>query len=223
MNSFLLKIFACFSMFLDHLGRIVTPAIYPLVYIGRFAFPIFAFQISEGVTHTKNIKKYMLRLLIFALISQIPFYLYLTKTGLNVFFTLLFGVIAIYIYKELSAKKLLPLGILAVGIIAYISYLLKTDYNWYGVLIIFLFYIAKNKKVLMALGFLTLTTIMYLIKIINFGSAHPVYLWQLTCTLLAIIPILLYNGKQGHKVKYAIYLFYPLHILILYLCQLAFF
>ena len=79
MTSFVLKIIAIITMFIDHLGYAVFNRFSPLNFIGRISFPIFAFQISEGYIHTKNVKKYLARLFIFSLISQIPFYLFINK------------------------------------------------------------------------------------------------------------------------------------------------
>ena len=81
-------------------------------YIGRLAFPIFAFQISQGYIHTKNLNKYVSRLALFALISQVPFTLFwFMITGeiiwiLNIFVTLLLGLIAILVYDKLSNSRL---------------------------------------------------------------------------------------------------------------------
>ena len=104
MNSFILKIIACITMFIDHVGYAIFNGPSWFNYIGRIAFPIFAFQISEGYAHTRNIKKYLVRLLIFALVSQIPFMLFVSLVNddfsLNVIFTLLFGLVSIVIYDK---------------------------------------------------------------------------------------------------------------------------
>ena len=68
MTSFALKVLACISMFLDHVGYVIFGRMSFLNYIGRLAFPIFAYQISEGYSHTKNLKKYFLRLFVFAIV-----------------------------------------------------------------------------------------------------------------------------------------------------------
>ena len=104
MTSFTLKLIAMITMFIDHFGYAIMGQFSFFNLFGRLAFPIFAFQISEGFIHTKSVKKYLLRLIIFALISQIPFSLftyYIAHSNpltLNVFFTLAFGLVSIYIY-----------------------------------------------------------------------------------------------------------------------------
>lgn len=221
MSSFKLKILACITMLMDHIGKIFSPAIFPFIYIGRLAFPIFAFQASMGFEHTKNIKKYISRLFIFALISQIPFHLFVGAGKLNVIFTLLFGIIALYLYKKLTDKNLYALAFTIIAFIAFLAEFLKTDYGCYGVFIIFLFYILKNNKLLMTIGFFFLTTILYGQRFLIYGFQYVMIL-QYIFTLLGIIPILLYNGKQGKKIKYIIYIFYPLHLFILYLIETFF-
>ena len=99
MTSFSLKIIACISMFLCHIPFVYEDTIIPLFYIGRLAFPIYAFLISEGYNHTKDVKKYLTRLIVFAVISQIPAYIlfigtHFDKLYFNVFFTLSTGFFA---------------------------------------------------------------------------------------------------------------------------------
>ena len=102
MSAFVLKIIALISMACDHTSYLIYGKFSFLNYIGRLAFPIFAFQISEGYIHTNNLKKYFMRLFLFALISQIPFSLfrssYISGFGLNIFFTLFLGLGAIKIF-----------------------------------------------------------------------------------------------------------------------------
>ena len=109
MSSFVLKIIAVVTMFIDHLGYIIWGRVTFFNYIGRLAFPIFAFQISEGYLHTKNLKKYFLRLIIIAIVSQIPYSLFLSTysndyTSPNIFFTLISGLSSITIYDKLKEK-----------------------------------------------------------------------------------------------------------------------
>lgn len=176
--------------------------------IGRIAFPIFCFLLVEGCYHTKNLKRYGIRLAIFALLSELPFDLAFQNTFLeftyqNVFFTLTIALVTIAACKhiaegtrEISAKCLMQLGCLFLGMA--LAQLLGTDYGAYGVFavwVLYLFY--ERKKGMLAAG-------------------AVIFLWEVTAPL-AFVPIRYYNGKRGSSLKYFFYLFYPLHILLLYL------
>lgn len=216
MSSFVLKIIAIISMFIDHIGYVIFGKFSYFNYIGRLAFPIFAFQISEGYIYTKNLKKYLLRLLLFAIISQVPFMLFhnLISTGfsLNIFFTLLLGLSCIFIYDKLKYKHL---GILISILIGLLAQYLHCDYGFYGVAIILIFYIFKNNTIFANLSFILATLIKYIIPYISSGFYTP-YLYLFIGTIMPVIFILLYNGKKGKNTKYFLYLFYPIHLLLIY-------
>lgn len=220
MSGFVLKIIAIITMFIDHIGYVIFNQFSYFNYIGRISFPIFAFQISEGYIHTKDIKKYMLRLFIFAIISQIPFMLFhsLIASGfyLNIFFTLLLGLISIYIYDK-SNNKLF--GLLFAVIIAFFANFIHCDYGFYGISIIFIFYLFKDNMLYCALCFIIATSIRYLIPIITYGI-YIQYIISLCATIIPIIFISLYNGKKGKDTKYLLYLFYPVHLLLIYCIHL---
>lgn len=237
MTSFALKIIALITMFIDHSGYAIMGHFSIFNFIGRIAFPIFAFQISEGYNHTRNLKKYFIRLGIFALISQIPFSLFSLKYhgtpfSLNVFFTLFFGLLAIYLYdyviklfkesrKNIKKEKFIfsyldkIIGIIIVLLIAYAAELLNTDYGFWGIIVVFMFYILASKKLLMSIIFFILCIAKYLIPFID-SNYNFIYIALAICTFFPILFISLYNGKQGPKIKYLLYAFYPLHLLILY-------
>ena len=218
MNSFILKIIACFTMFIDHLRYIIPTKPIFMSYIGRLAFPIFAFQSVQGYYYTKNFKKYLLRLFIFALVSQIPYHFYFNTNNLNVLFTLFLGLLCIYFWDNLKNQKILSLTIIIA--IIFLSETIHTDYGYYGIAIMLIFHIFKNKKIVMTLCFILLTLIFFIIKYkLNLLSTSVIILF--ICTLLGIIPCLLYNGKQGPKAKYLFYFFYPIHILLLLLIQIG--
>ena len=216
MTSFMLKIFAMVTMFCDHLGYAIYGKLSWMNYIGRLAFPVFAFQISEGYSHTKNLKKYFTRILIFAIISQIPFIVFHFMVSkifyLNIFFTLLMGLLAIFSYDKIPNKIL---GLLVVASCAFIAEITNMDYGYWGVLVIFMFYICKNNKTLMSLSWLGLVLLQYLPRIIKYDFYY-VYILLAIFTFLAIFPILLYNKKQGRKIKYLLYIFYPAHLLVVF-------
>lgn len=188
-----------------------------LNYIGRIAFPIFAYQITEGYIHTRSFKKYFFRLLLFALISQFPFALFYsifsTTYALNVFFTLLLGLFCIYIWDKMPSKFIsLPI----IAIISLLAEATNMDYGYWGILVVFIFYLCKNNKFALLLSFIGMLVLKYLPNIITYNFYYK-YILFFIFTLLSIIPILLYNGKQGRKIKYFLYVFYPVHLLLLYL------
>lgn len=229
MTSFTLKIIAIISMFFDHFGYAFLGQFSFFNLIGRLAFPIFAFQINEGYTHTRNLKKYFLRLVFFALVSQLPFSLFLHKYinnsfQLNVFFTLFIGLFAIftydYIIKLFSNSKSKfhfdkLVGFIIVMLFASIAQLLHTDYGFWGVIVIFAFYLFKNNKIASTISFVILCILKYSFNIIMYGFSY-IYILLCVFTILPILFIRLYNGKQGKKIKYLLYVFYPLHLLLLY-------
>ncbi len=233
MTSFALKIIAMITMLIDHSGDAYFKRTTAMNFIGRIAFPIFAFQITEGYTHTKNLKKYFLRLFIFALLSQIPFWLFestfTSNFTLNIFFTLFFGLLAIFCYDKLVNSKFIVVknekintilkiifGILPAIIFGIIAELAKFDYGFFGIAIIFIFYIFRNKKLTMSIIFILACIIKYFIEYLKYGNII-FYSLITTFTISSIIFILLYNGKQGKKIKYFLYAFYPVHLLILFL------
>lgn len=217
MSSFVLKIIALISMLFDHSGYVIFNGFSAFNFLGRIAFPIFAFQLTEGYTHTKNLKKYFFRLFLFAIISEIPFLLFRMKFvettfALNIFFTLVLGLATIWIYDK---NKIL--GFFSLIFFATIAELLKFDYGAFGISIIFIFYAFKNNKILMNFFFIFAVILKYLYNLlICFNTIYfSIYLLLCIFTILSIILIDLYNGKEGKKVKYLLYIFYPLHLLIL--------
>lgn len=219
MSSFVLKIIAIISMLFDHVGYTIFNKFSFLNYIGRFAFPIFAFQLTEGYSHTKDLKKYFFRLFLFAIISQVPYMLFISSYtnsfSFNILFTLILGLLAITLYEKLDNKYLGTFLVILCCIIAQCFYF---DYGWFGIAIIFIFHIFKNKKWIMNLSFAIVTFINYFYKYIT--AVKYEYLFIILFCVLPLIPINLYNGKKGKDTKYLLYIFYPLHLIILYLVHL---
>lgn len=222
-------------MVVDHFGDVYFKHISLMNLIGRIAFPIFAFQISEGYLHTKNLKKYFLRLFLFALISQIPFSLfyslYTDGLTLNIFFTLFIGLLAIFLYDKITHLSFQSiknekvksffrylLGFLIVFLLGVLAQIFHFDYGFFGIAIIFLFYLFRNHKLIMVISFILACILKYGIDYLD--TFNLLYIgWYIGLTIFTILPIVficLYNKKQGPKVKYLLYLFYPVHLLILY-------
>ena len=234
MSAFVLKIIAVITMTCDHLSYLIFGGFSFLNYIGRIAFPIFAYQITEGYIHTSNLKKYFLRLLVFALISQIPFMLfasiYTNSFHLNIFFTLLFGLVSIKIFDTLSSISVKSnmvhrlyqlLGISITVIISVLASFVHSDYGYFGVLAIFSFYLFRNNRVLMNFAFIVLVFIYYG-KYLLILAISSIYLGLIVCTIVPLLFINLYNHKKGKDTKYFLYLFYPLHLLIIYVLSFVF-
>lgn len=228
MSAFILKVIALISMVCDHVSYILLGRLSFFNYIGRISFPIFAFQISEGYIHTNNLKKYFLRLFVFALISQAPFMLFKSvfsdNFSLNIFFTLLFGLFSIVIYDNLDKLKTKnkffhylykSLGIFATLILCIIADLLNTDYGAFGVFIIFVFFLLKKYKLLMNLVFI-ICTILHYLKELLYSPLFETYLLLIIFTLSSLFFINLYNGKKGKNSKYFLYVFYPTHLIFFY-------
>lgn len=222
MSIFSIKLIACFTMILDHI-KYAIPELsnFFTSYFGRISFPLFAFLVTEGYSHTKDLRKYYKRLVIFACISQIPFMLFRSLVGdykmLNILFTLLLGLSAITTYDKID-KKIISIPI--VLFIIYLGKILKVDYSWFGVATVFLFYITRNKKVRMLGGFLILVFAhFYLRGLWSIFSKQIIFSYIFT--VLPILIIFLYNGTLGRKMKYIFYWFYPLHMLVFYFISFA--
>lgn len=235
-----LKLIAIVTMFIDHFGATVLRAItrHPAIVnhsfwsgfwqnmyncsrdIGRIAFPIFCFLLVEGFTHTRNVRKYASRMFLFALISEIPFDLALKGNWYfpgkqNVYFTLLIGLLTLIGLDWISRyyhtntvmasqfKKILFTLISIAGCALFIFIGMKlaaridTDYNYKGVLLIAVLYLTREMRLYQC-----------------FTGAIAVS-WELPAPL-GFIPVYLYNGTRGLKMKYFFYWFYPIHLLFLH-------
>ena len=220
MTVFTLKIIACITMLLDHIkyGLPETSGILTL-YFGRIAFPIFAFLAVEGYLHTSNFNKYLKRLLIFGIISQIPFMLFKTlmtnQISLNIMFTLLLGVSAIFFYEKIKNKFL---GLFVAILMMIIGQVMQVDYGWYGVGLVFIIYLIKNNKITFTIFYILYTLLYYFVNYIKLEfNTINLYLPYIIFSIIPIIFMLLYNGKLGRKTKYFYYWFYPIHLLIIYI------
>ncbi len=224
MSAFVLKIIACITMFIDHIGYVVFDGSSYFNYIGRIAFPIFAFQIYQGYMHTRNVKNYIRRLFIFAVVSQLPFMLFYNTViadsfAMNVIFTLLLGLIGILVYDKTNAF----FGIITSIVLGIIAEACAFDYGFYGVTVILLFYIFRSHKAISVISFYIATLIKYAFMVSHFSYDYGILLSAIDyfaplclCTMLSSVFIILYNGKKGRDSKYLLYLFYPLHLLFIY-------
>ena len=254
-NGNTLKVIACISMLIDHIGAaVIVPIVNNGLYngdlsfdtiniiyktirgIGRSAFPIFCFLLVEGFIHTKNRLRYALSLLIFGIISE-PFFdaAFYTKTDVfnpnivellkansdvinnhcNVYFTLFIGMLVMWAIHGsfLLVRKLesryefaVILSGLAVFLGIFTAEKLETDYHGYGVALILLFYVLRTKE--------PINLIAPYVLLCFFNTEYLAF--------PAFILLFLYNKKRGRKLgklKYVFYVFYPVHILLVYLLR----
>lgn len=220
-----LKYIAFLSMLIDHTNKAL---IYPILnegilqhisnlfdIIGRIAFPLFAFFVVEGFFKTRNRKKYLTNLFVFAVISEVPFDMFLTSTFFNtrannVLFTLALSLITIWIIDILKNKleNKPPIlwylvSVVVIIISCFISMQFGLDYEHHSIIIVYLFYIFYNKPVVgCALAYLSIITEVW--SILGFGL------------------VLTYNGERGKQNKIINYWFYPVHLLILGILRMYF-
>lgn len=226
MNGAQLKLIAIIVMLIDHTGALLFPKVYILRVIGRLAFPIFAYFISEGYIKTSDVEKYKKRLFVFALISQIPFYLaFKNIVYLNIFFTLFLGLYAINVYDENGSIGTIWL----MGILAQV---INTDYGLYGVFTIYFFYkyhedfkTMAKKQVFLNIIFVSVIFLITVLSPFNRGKDAAWILKAFVGTgmqaisLLSLFLIKSYNGQRGRSMKYLFYAFYPVHLMILWMIK----
>ena len=174
----------------DHVGAVLLPGLVPLRIFGRLTMPIMCFLLTEGYRHTRSLRRYAGRLALFALISELPFdlafYGGIFWGAQNVFFTLLFGLLALSAWE--SRRSTAPAEVLFWAVTAS---LLGADYGIYGVALILLFHLTRDRLTLLA-----------------FGPSLQLY------SLLALPLLARYNGERGGG-QQLFYLYYPLHLLVL--------
>lgn len=250
LTAAVLKTAAYFSMFIDHFFAVIFLNYMKLhsvngmwdprlerIYrvgrgVGRISFVLFAFLIVEGFAYTRNRGKYLLRLFLFAIVSEIPFDLAfsgkLTEWGSqNIYWTLLLGTVVLLLWERLGeyVEGVCFIGrvlVLAAGCAA--AFWGATDYRFMGVLLILVFYLTREKSV--SLQILAVGCVMLLgtwgSNYLRYSERYSAeYLFRFSLRemygLFAFALIFLYNGKKGRQLpKPFYYLFYPVHLLALY-------
>ncbi len=208
-----LKLIACLTMLLDHIGASLLPSI-PLRLIGRISFPVYCFLLTEGIRRTRSPKKYLLRLGLGALVAELPFDLLfhgtLTLRSQNVMLTLFLGAAMLLTMRKLSK----PLGkLLLIGSFCLLADLLNTDYGSKGILLIALFGLTDGLPIHLV-GLVLISLLSSFGRIFLLGVPVPAQLFG----VFALIPISLYNGRKlssSRLVQWSFYLFYPVHMLLL--------
>ncbi len=212
LSGFWIKCIALLTMTIDHVGMVLFPGQMLFRMIGRIAFPLFCFLLAEGARHSSRKGRYLLRLALFAVLSEIPFDLAVSGrvfywSSQNVFFTLLLGLVLLFLLERESSALL---KVMEIAAIAALAECLGTDYGAFGILLILIFYLVPKK------GWACILFAATTLFAAFFMDSQPIQAYS----LLAVPILLCYNGQRGFKVKYAFYAYYPLHLLILVGLQL---
>ena len=212
-----LKIIAVLSMVTDHCAYFLLDSnswVYEVMRcFGRIAFPVFAFLVAEGFAHTRNRIRYFLSLLLFAFISEVPWYLLNGVDGThNVMFTLALGVAALAAFERLREHRVLCCCSLL--LMAWLAAWSGTDYEWRGVLMIVVFYLFSTIR--------SMNTPIILCRMLQLQFAFLLMMhYGIIGALLACAVIFLYDGTRGfihgNVAKYGFYTFYPVHLILIYL------
>ena len=220
-----LKLLACITMLIDHFGAVIVPTMtvpymvklyYLCRSIGRIAFPIYCFLLAEGMRHTRNPGKYILRLGIGILLAELPFD-FLFEGGFSweaqsVMVTLTLGAVMLLCMQKTQKSWLKVILILPFALLADLT---KSDYRAGGIVMIAVFGLFDRPFLQTVALFLVNWQLLPSAAVIVFGF---VVIIQLLATL-AMIPIGLYSGKKlthSKAVQWGFYLFYPVHLLILW-------
>lgn len=221
-----LKLLAMILMLCDHLWASVAMDQEWLTCLGRLAFPIFAFQVAEGFARTHDRRRYLRRMLLFACLSEIPFDLFCAGTAFypfhqNVLFTFVLAILCLLLVESARGKgrlRLLLAAVTAGGLGYVMGYLTMVDYYGCGVWTVLLFALCRGKP----WGWAAELAGLWYINWEMLGGMERSILGILFpeqgLAVLALIPILLYRGRQGphgKAIQYACYAFYPAHLLLL--------
>ena len=215
LNAFQIKCLACLTMLIDHVGMILIMPTSPCyIYFrmaGRLSFPLFAYMVANGYRHTGSKWKYLLRLAVFAVLIQAVYVITLNGDTINIFAVLSLGLLSIIVWDQLRGDRQWSFsGIIAVILAAAAAQLLKMDCGAYGVLLIFSCHVLYGQLAPLAIVWTALAL-----------GAHQLH-WVGQSQMLAVCALLiiaLYNDRPGPKgfwAKWGCYLFYCLHLPVLY-------
>ena len=211
LDGTMLKLIAMVSMVFDHVGDAFFPEATWMRIVGRIAMPVFAFCVAEGLSHTSDKYRYLARLCVFALVSEVPFDLFafgkvLEFTHQNIMFTFALAVAALLVYDMFAQKgRDMEIAMLLMLIATMLlSIIIHLDYSFLGLGLVYIFYLRRNDRSIFRILWAALMHFLSRNKgVYRFG-------------LLGFIPLLFYNGRKGAGLKWLFYVFYPAHLLLIY-------
>lgn len=221
MSAFSLRVLALATMLLDHLGLALLPGFPALRMVGRMSFVLYCFLLVEGYVHTHSRRAYLIRLLILAVVSEIPFDLFLFAQPFNaleqnVLFTLALSLCALFIVDMHGANP--PLAMALTLFLCLTAMLARVSYAWLGILLCLCFYAYRDRPRPRAVGVLCLE-LLYSLSLLCAGESLS---WSLVnlCSLVALVPLSLYNRRPGPRaLRPLFYAAYPLSLWALYVLR----
>ena len=216
-----LKIIALIAMTIDHIGVQIFPEIKILRIIGRIAFPIFAYMIAEGCKYTKNRKKYLLTMISMAVICQFVYFFAMNSLSQCILVTFSLSVALSYVLDNAQSRGDVKSSFITIAAFAVVIFLTEIlprlwkgtdfgiDYGIYGVMLpVFVFAAHRKMQKLFA------AAIMLVLLSVDFGGVQ----WF---GLMALPLLALYNGERGRlNMKSLFYIYYPSHLVIIYLISM---
>lgn len=210
-KSNLIKLLAVALMVVDHVGVVFFPQLFFLRLIGRLAFFLFAYQLAVGYIHTKDLKRYFLRLLGIGLISQIPYH-FANPWEPNIFFTLCLGLLAIFAFDRLKIYFSIPL----IGLICIVAEYFRFDYGALGILVILLSYVFLENFIVLLASQLALWMVYITLSASNaVGLGFNSLTVYLPVGFLSYLVIRLLPNVNFQMNKYVYYFFYPAHLVLI--------
>ncbi len=216
-----LKILAMVAMFLDHFGKQICPEVLILQILGRLAFPIFAYMIAEGCRYTRSRVRYLALLFGLGAVCQLVYFVALGDLYQNILLTFSMSVAIIFSVDAFVKKRTALRALIALGVLAFVIFVcvplpvmltdrgFDVDYGIFGVLVPVAVYFMPNKPTKLAAAALLILPIVW---------GTPPYKWF---SFAALLPLAFYNGKRGkYKLKYLFYIFYPVHLVLIYALSL---
>ena len=226
LNKLTLQIIAMVTMLIDHMGIVFFPELPLLRIIGRLAFPIFAFFIAEGCERTHHFPRYICRMALFAVLSEVPYDLvhggWWVPEEQNVLWTFLLAMLCIYVWKKLSARRETAVGIALSVLSAVAAFvlgeILHTDYGGFGVLVVLLFWICRDQPWRHSGELLGQGLIYFRLTAIELVETGDLVMPLQGFAVFAMPFLWLYDGTQGpHNkvIQYVCYAFYPVHLAVI--------
>ena len=231
LSSNTLKTIAFISMVIDHVGLVFFPTVIAFRIVGRLAFPIFAFMISEGARYTKNRLAYFLRMLIFGILFNAVYYYFTRDTLLSIFFTFSISILTIYLLEAVKSVFFDPdsgkikknvyilLGFLGIVAVVLLTRVVTVDYGFFGCMLPVFASLFDFRRINAPMNVKAIDRLMFrqfsftagvLVLAAHYGGIQYF-------SLLALPLVYLYSEERGKRpMKYFFYVAYPLHIAIIY-------